>query len=203
MDKSSNLINKALKLSDINFNSFSHSKNWIGFFEIEDENWASGVDAALKLFDKYFNKFKNEAFAISALNYDDTNLSDETLEIKHLHDKFKKLGILQEPNEHFDLDLNSEILPPVICLRIDALKFNEIKDLAKLLMLYTYSLNEWCFFIFPSLNLAIYPHDERGFGCTRLNYDTKNGREFLEFCKKEKNAKVVLKEQINFKITQN
>ncbi len=36
MEKSSNLINKALKLSDINFNSFSHSKNWIGFFEIED-----------------------------------------------------------------------------------------------------------------------------------------------------------------------
>lgn len=144
MDKSSSLINKALKLSDINFNSFSHSKNWIGFFEIEDENWTSGVDTALKLFDKYFNKFKNEAFVISALNYDDTNLSDEMLEIKTLHDKFKKLGILQEPNEHFDLVLNSEILLPAICLRIDALKFNEIKDLAKLLMLYTYSLNE-CF----------------------------------------------------------
>ena len=194
MDKLSNLINKTLKLSDINFNSFSHSKNWIGFFEIEDENWASGVDAALKLFDKYFNKFKNEAFVISALNYDDTNLSDETLKIKHLHDKFKKLGILQEPNEHFNLGLDGEILLPAICLRIDALRFDEIKDLAKLLMLYTYSLNEWCFFIFPSLNLALYPHDEKGFGCTRLNDNTKNGREFLEFCKKGKNAKVVLKE---------
>lgn len=195
MDKSSSLINKVLKLSDINFNSFSHSKNWIGFFEIEDENWAFGVDTALKLFDKYFYKFKNEAFVISALNYDDTNLSDETIEVKHLHDKFKKLGILQEPNEHFDLGLNSEILLPAICLRIDALKFDEIKDLAKLLMLYTYSLNEWCFFIFPSLNLALYPHDERGFGCIGLNDDTKNGREFLEFCKKGKNAKVVLREQ--------
>ena len=112
-----------------------------------------------------------------------------------MHDKFKKLGILQEPNEHFDLGLNSEILLPAICLRIDALKFNEIKDLAKLLMLYTYSLNEWCFFIFPNLNLALYPHDERGFGYIELNDDIKNGREFLEFCKKEKNAKVILKEQ--------
>ncbi|WP_107944581.1 hypothetical protein [Campylobacter concisus] len=146
MDKSSSLINKALKLSDINFNSFSHSKNWIGFFEIEDENWASGVDTALKLFDKYFNKFKNEAFTISALNYDDTNLGDEALEVKHLHDKFKNLGILQEPNEHFDLGLDGEILLPAICLRIDALKFDEIKYLAKLLMFYTYSLNE-CFYI--------------------------------------------------------
>ena len=195
MEKSSNLINKALKLSDIDFNSFSHSKNWIGFFEIEDESWASGVDTALKLFDKYFNKFKKEVFVISALNYDDTNLSDEALEVKTLHDKFKKLGILQEPNEHFNLGLDGEILLPAICLRIDALRFDEIKDLAKLLMLYTYSLNEWCFFIFPSLKLAIYPHDENGFGCTRLNDDTKNGREFLEFCKKEKNAKVILKEQ--------
>lgn len=115
MDKSSSLINKVLKLSDINFNSFSHSKNWIGFFEIEDENWAFGVDTALKLFDKYFNKFKNEAFVISALNYDDTNLSDETLEIKHLHDKFKNLGILQEPNEHFNLGLDGDILLPAIC----------------------------------------------------------------------------------------
>ena len=165
MDKSSSLINKALKFSDINFNSFSHSKNWIGFFEIEDENWASGIDTALKLFDKYFYKFKDEAFVISALNYDDTNLSDETLEVKTLHDKFKKLGILQEPNEHFDLGLDGKILLPAICLRIE------------------------------SLNLALYPHDERGFGCTRLNDDTKNGREFLEFCKKGKNAKVVLKEQ--------
>ena len=115
MDKSSSLINKALKLSDINFNSFSHSKNWIGFFEIEDENWASGVDTALKLFDKYFNKFKNEVFVISALNYDDTNLSDEALEVKTLHDKFKKLGILQEPNEHFNLGLDGDILLPAIC----------------------------------------------------------------------------------------
>jgi len=165
MKKLSSLISQTLKLSDINFNSFSHSKNWIGFFEIEDENWASGVDTALKLFDKYFNKFKNEAFVISALNYDDTNLSDETLEVKTLHDKFKKLGILQEPNEHFDLGLDGKILLPAICLRIE------------------------------SLNLALYPHDERGFGCIGLNDDTKNGREFLEFCKKEKNAKVVLKEQ--------
>jgi len=203
MEKSSSLINKALKLSDINFNSFIHSKNWIGFFEIEDENWTSGVDTALKLFDKYFYKFKKEVFVISALNYDDTNLSDEALAIKHLHDKFKKLGILQEPNEHFDLGLNGEILLPAICLRIDALKFDEIKDLAKLLMLYTYSLNEWCFFIFPNLNLALYPHDEKGFGCIGLNDDTKSGLNFLEFCKREKNAKVVIKEQINFKITQN
>ena len=195
MKKLSSLISQTLKLSDINFNSFSHSKNWIGFFEIEDESWASGVDTALKLFDKYFNKFKNEVFVISALNYDDTNLSNETLEVKTLHDKFKKLGILQEQNEHFDLGLDGEILLPAICLRIDALRFDEIKDLAKLLMLYTYSLNEWCFFIFPSLNLALYPHDEKGFGCTRLNDDTKNGREFLEFCKKGKNTKVVLKEQ--------
>ena len=126
-------------------------------------------------------------------------MSKETLdEAKPLHDKFKKLGILgilQEPNEHFDLGLDGEILLPAICLRIDALRFDEIKDLAKLLMLYTYSLNEWCFFIFSSLNLALYPHDEKGFGCIGLNDDTKNGREFLEFCKKEKNAKVVLREQ--------
>ena len=96
-------------------------------------------------------------------------MSKETLdEAKPLHDKFKKLGILgilQEPNEHFDLDLNGEILLPAICLRIE------------------------------SLNLAVYPHDERGFGCIGLYDDTKNGLNFLEFCKSEKNAKVVLKEQ--------
>ena len=122
-------------------------------------------------------------------------MSDETLEVKTLHDKFKKLGILQESNEHFDLGLDGEILLLAICLRIEALRFDEIKDLAKLLMLYTYSLNEWCFFIFSSLNLALYPHDDKGFGCTRLNDDTKNGLNFLEFCKREKNAKIVLKEQ--------
>ena len=50
-------------------------------------------------------------------------------------------------------------------------------------------------FIFLNLNLAVYPHDERGFGCIELNDDTKNGLNFLEFCKREKNAKVVLREQ--------
>ena len=50
-------------------------------------------------------------------------------------------------------------------------------------------------FISSSLNLAIYPHDERGFGCIELNDDTKNGLNFLEFCKREKNARVVLREQ--------
>ncbi|MDU2008975.1 MAG: hypothetical protein E6738_04945 [Campylobacter concisus] len=60
-------------------------------------------------------------------------MSNETLEIKTLHDKFKKLGILQGPNEHFNLGLDGEILLPAICLRIDALRFDEIKDLAKLL----------------------------------------------------------------------
>jgi len=105
------------------------------------------------------------------------------------------INLKQEPNEHFNLGLDGEILLPAIYLRIDALGFDEIKDLAKLLMLYTYSLNEWCFFIFPSLNLALYPHDEKGFGCTRLNDDTKNGLSFLEFCKRDKNAKVILREQ--------
>ena len=50
------------------------------------------------------------------------------------------------------------------------------------------------FFISLNLNLALYPHDEKGFGCIGLNDDTKNGLNFLEFCKREKNAKVVLKE---------
>ena len=44
------------------------------------KNWASDVDTAIGLFDKYFNKFKNEVFIISTLSYDDTNLSDKTLD---------------------------------------------------------------------------------------------------------------------------
>lgn len=64
------------------------------------------------------------------------------------------INLKQEPNEHFDLGLDSEILLPAARLKIDALRFDEIKDLAKLLKLVV-------LFHFLSLNLAVYPHDKR------------------------------------------
>ena len=48
MKKLLNLTNSSLRLSDINFSSFSASKNWIGFFDIESRGWLSGVSLAIK-----------------------------------------------------------------------------------------------------------------------------------------------------------
>ncbi|MGH1601652.1 hypothetical protein [Campylobacter majalis] len=202
MEKSLKLINKTINFSDINFSSFSSSKNWVGFFEIENKSWSRGVNAALSLFVRYFKQYKDEVFVVSALNYDNrVDTTDKLLtKMKPLHDKFKNLGILQKSNEYFDLSATHDISLPAMCLRIDALEFDEIKDLAKLIMSYTYSINQWCFIIFPNLNLAIYPHDEKGFGCIGLNDDITNGVKFLNFCRKDANAKVVIeKKETNLK----
>jgi hypothetical protein len=52
------------------------------------------------------------------------------------------------------------------------------------------------FFIFKDLNLAVYPHQDKGFGCIGLNGDKRAGIEFLEFCKKSQNFKVVIEESV-------
>lgn len=194
MEKSLKLINKTIKLSEINFNSFSSSKNWIGFFEIENKSWSRGVNTAISLFDEYFKKYKDDVFIISALNFDDTaDIKDNLIaKMKPLHDKFKELGILQKPNECFEFSSTNDILLPAVCLRIDILDFNDIKDLAKLVMSYTYLIRQWCFIVFSNLNLVLYPHDEKGFGCIGLNNEIKNGVKFLEFCKNNSCSKVTM-----------
>ena len=171
MERLLNLTNNSLKLSDINFSSFSASKNWIGFFEIESRGWLSGVSLAIKLFDNFFRKYSDEVFIVSALMCDDK-----------VYKKYKDLGILQEQNEYFSLARDKEYPLPAMCIRMDILKWDDIKELAKFLMCYDYSINEWCFIVFPSLNLAVYPHDSKGFGCIGLNDEIKYGINFLKFC---------------------
>ena len=105
MERLLNLTNNSLKLSDINFSSFSASKNWIGFFEIESRGWLSGVSLAIKLFDNFFRKYSDEVFIVSALMCDDKVYKKYKAisQVKPLYDKFKDLGILQEQNEYFEM----------------------------------------------------------------------------------------------------
>ena len=119
-------------------------------------------------------------------------------QVKPLYDKFKDLGILQEQNEYFSLARDKEYPLPAMCIRMDILKWDDIKELAKFLMCYDYSINEWCFIVFPSLNLAVYPHDSKGFGCIGLNDEIKYGINFLKFCEKNSKAKVTIdKKEVN------
>jgi len=200
MKKLLNLTNSGLRLSDINFSSFSASKNWIGFFEIESRGWLSGVSLAIKLFDNFFREYGDEVFIVSALMCDDKAYKKYKAisQVKPLYDKFKDLGILQEQNEYFSLARDKEYPLPAMCIRMDILKWDDIKELAKFLMCYDYSINEWCFIIFPSLNLAVYPHDSKGFGCIGLNDEIKYGINFLKFCEKNSKAKVTIdKKEVN------
>ncbi|UNU73339.1 hypothetical protein LU293_00020 [Moraxella nasovis] len=56
MEKLSKLkINKSLNLSAINFNRFSSSKGWIGYFKVTDLSDENAIKNSSKIMREYFN----------------------------------------------------------------------------------------------------------------------------------------------------
>lgn len=49
-----------------------------------------------------------------------------------------------------------------------------------------------CFYIDLELNVAVYPHDDTGFGCVGLNEQKSAGIEFLKLCENNRDFKVLI-----------
>ena len=173
MEKLLNLMaNKTISLGGINFNGFSSSNNWIGYFEaknISDETMILKANELINKLEKLYKEAKRDGFLIP---YN---------------------GLMEE---YYEADNFDEILYPANLLNFT---FDKDKFLSycELVMGYNKVFGEICFLINPNLSLLLYPHSEKGYGCISLSDDCSKAIEFLNFCSKDDKFEVVFSENIN------
>ncbi|WP_368300306.1 hypothetical protein [Kluyvera sichuanensis] len=192
MEKSLKLTN-SFSLNDINFSGFSTSENWVGYFERNKKFSFLLIEEAISLFDDFFKGKDENIIVLTALSYDDQRENDEEVIRKYnsLYEKMKSKRLLLPMTENYENYLYGDSV-----LSADALNFSfarsDFVDISKLMMCYAGVIGQVCFYINPSLNLAIYPHDDVGFGCISLNADNNSAQDFLRYCSKNKNFNVFI-----------
>lgn len=184
------VINKGISLNRFNFSGFSSSNLWIGYFEAEKVHNLVLVKDAINLVYEFFKDNLDDFIMISALKYSkEYNFKNEGEYYYRLFQRAKKYNLIQETTDIFDNYLYGDITLPADCLTI-SLDKRLFLCLTKLVMGCNAILGNVCFFISPKLNIAIYPHEDIGFGIISLSDDKSLGIEFLTFCSQNKNFTV-------------
>ncbi|AKG15220.2 hypothetical protein [Moraxella bovoculi] len=225
MEKSSKLkINNniswgGINLSGIDFNGFSSSPGWVGYF-YSSELELSSIRKSSQMVGSFFNI--DEFFMLSALSYDkdedifdlDSNDPDDYRSIQKNNlfaDSYLKAieyGFLQQYEGLYEKYLDEEMRLPIremdlpahiLRLDFDSSIFLEFCEVA---MAYYFSpvIGQRCFLINPKLGIALYPHDDIGYGCISLNNTATEKAllvDFLKFCEQSEMFKVFV-ESVNF-----
>ncbi len=211
MEKSSKLKNNinvgSVNLSGINFNGFSSSPGWVGYF-YSPELELSGIKKSSQMINSFFNI--DDFFMLSALSYekdeDIFNLNpddfddDRTIQKNNLfansYLKAIEYGFLQPYEGLYKKYLDEEMqLPirevdlPAHILRLD-FDSSVFLEFCEVVMAYYFSpvVGQQCFLINPRLGIALYPHDDIGYGCISLNNTAEEKAllvSFLQFCAKD------------------
>lgn len=186
MDKSSKLItNNTFLMNSINFDAFGVSKNWIGYFEHHGAFDYSVIDTAIEIVKTFFNNHWENFFSISALSYSDDKETDDRMgsDYVDIYNNLKKMGYLRPYTKQLEDYLYGDIPLPASCLSIhfDSKYFF---DISKLMMGHDGVIGQVVFFINLEIGVALYPHDDIGFGIISLNPDSDICNEFLKFVDK-------------------
>lgn len=72
-------INNSLCFRNIDFNGFSRSKKWVGYFGANDLGDTANIKRASKLLERFFSEDLDGFFLLSALVYDDNSEIDDEL----------------------------------------------------------------------------------------------------------------------------
>ncbi|MGQ8820721.1 hypothetical protein [Bibersteinia trehalosi] len=180
-------INKSIALNRFDFSGFSSSNLWVGYFESKNVHNLNLIKEALNLVYDFFKEDLNGFVAVSALKYSkDYDFKNEEIYYFKLLKRAKRYNLIQESTEMFENYLYGDIPLPADCLTISFDK-RFFPCLAELVMGCNAVLGKVCFFISPKLNIAIYPHEDLGFGIVSLSEDNSLCIEFLKFCSKNKN----------------
>lgn len=187
-----NTTNKDISLSRFNFSGFSSSEVWIGYFESKSEHNLKMSREAITLAYKFFKDDLDTFIMVSALKYyHKYDFENESEYYKRILNRAKKNNLIQETTDEFDSYLYGDIPLPANSLTISFDKKNFLY-LTKLVMGCDAVLGEVCFLISPKLNLAIYPHEDIGFGVISLDDSKELGINFLEYCAKSRNFDVYI-----------
>ncbi|WP_434779529.1 hypothetical protein [Neisseria sp. Ec49-e6-T10] len=192
MEKLLKLIDKKVSLEDFNFDGFSTSKGWVGYFERLNGYSSEIVQESVSMFDDYFGKYNN-FFIMTALSFDDKTESDPEI-LAEYNDAFLffiKNGILKTMSDSFESYLYGDSSLPISSLDF-SFNYDHFIMLSKLMMSHSGIIGQVCFYINPELNIAVYPHDDTGFGCIALNNDRESSISFLKYCRNNSNFKIVI-----------
>lgn len=182
MEKSLKSTNSFL-LCDINFDGFSSSNNWLGYVEKSGVFKSEIIGKTIDLFKDFFDG-KENFFILSALAYNDERIGgiDISERVSLMYENMKKIGVLSRKDEVFDDYLYGDKPLSAKHLRLDW-KRGFFCELSELVMCHPGVVGQVCFYINLEENVAIYPHDDVGFGCIGLNGDRTSGVKFLDFYK--------------------
>ena len=97
------IINNELCFRNINFNGFSTSNKWVGYFKAKDLSDVGNIKRASELLKTFFCKDLNNFFLLSALVYDDDSDIDDGIreseyleEYLFLYEEAKKSNFLND-----------------------------------------------------------------------------------------------------------
>lgn len=197
MGSTLNMTSKIICLNAIDFLGFSRSPFWIGYFKAKSISDISLVRESTKIVYDYFQEDWNEFFLLGSLSH--TEESDESIQerfsntiphdyLKHYLEVYHaaiKSKFIYTWNDTFEKFYDNEDYPS-IPVNMITLNFNHetFLDFCELLMVFCFSpvIGQQCFLINPRLKIALYPHDDTGFGIISLDENRVIAEDFLSFC---------------------
>lgn len=189
--------NNYISLGKINFQRYSNSENWIGYYEAKNKSSISKIHDATQLFLDYFKEDIKNFILVSALADNSHSMiistDKEDAIYSSIFELAKQKGFIQEYSSEFNDYLEQDLELPAKLLNIN-FECDFYMPFCELVMAYYFNkiAGQVCFLINSELQLAFYPHDDIGFGCISLNSDILASVEFLEYCKKNEEFHVVI-----------
>ena len=193
MKNVSQLTGKTLSFYGINFSTFSASPNWCGYFEIKVDFSFELIDEAIFLFESFFAPKSKKIMIVTALSYDDSREENISVLQKYnsIYENNKEKNLLAPLTSCYEKYLFGDIPLPANALNF-SFSLNDFIDISKLIMGHAGVLGQVCFYLNQEVGVAIYPHEDIGFGCISLSSDKIICQEFLRYCSSSHNFNVVI-----------
>lgn len=180
MLKLSGLIPGNLKLDELNFDNFSQSKYWVGYFERKGSFDSECMGSSVKHVMSYFQPHFNDYITLSALSYDDAREHDKEINSKYgsIFITAKDRGFLRSLSEDYESFLYGEAKLQVTDITL-SINDEFTWDLCRLLMMHGGVLGEVLFIAFIKQGVIVYPHKDTGFGVISMDPTLKMAKDFL------------------------
>lgn len=174
---------RSLHLKNINFEGFSTSNQWVGYFEKKGAYDFALIEDAITIISNFFSEQWKNFFALSALSYDDETKPHEKMpkNYNHIYSKAKHKKYLKEGDDNFGDYLYGDAPLPASSLSIH-FDYNDFLDMSRIVMGHGGVIGEGLFLINLELGLVLYPHEDIGFGVISLSKDTSLCLKFLRDC---------------------
>lgn len=174
----------SLSLDSINFEGFSTSPGWVGYFGKKDTHryTLSLVDEAVTLTSDFFGPCWKDFFVISALAYTEGEIKDQEIQDAYgaIFENAKKQGYLMPMSSEFESYLwgDTPLAASSLSLHFDNSHFS---DVCKLVIAHDHICGQVFFMVNMKLKIILYPHDDLGFGVISLDKSSSLGNDFLDY----------------------